>query len=106
MMHTPQSLADMLERDYFPPNSSQGKNLYLVYDEWRMVIDALRAQRAEEVTPDAARYRWLNKQHNMLIYIEDEAQTRANVRLRCGPPLDDWIDRRIEAERSLMNKDE
>lgn len=49
MIHSPQSLADMLERDYFPTTSSLGKNLYLAYDEWRMVIDALRAQRAEAV---------------------------------------------------------
>lgn len=47
MSHSPQSLADVLERDYFPTTSSLGKNLYLSYDEWRMVIDALRAQRAE-----------------------------------------------------------
>ena len=48
---------------------------------------------------DAARYRWLNKQHNILIYIEDEKQTRTNVRLRCGVPLDKWIDARIETEK-------
>ena len=54
MKHSPQSLADMLERDYFPPNSSLGKNLYLAYDEWRMVIDALRAQRAEGFTTVSA----------------------------------------------------
>ena len=49
---------------------------------------------------DAARYRWLNKQHNLLIYVEDEKQTRTNLRLRCGPPLDTWIDNRIDAERT------
>ena len=47
MMHTPQSLADVLERDYFPPDSSLGKNLFLSHGEGRMVIEALRAQRAE-----------------------------------------------------------
>ena len=51
MKHSPQSLADMLERDYFPPNSSLGKNLFLAYDEWRMVIEALRAHRAEVAAP-------------------------------------------------------
>ena len=58
MIHSPQSLADMLERDYFPTTSSLGKNLYLAYDEWRMVIDALRAQRAEAV-PQEALVRWM-----------------------------------------------
>lgn len=56
---------------------------------------------AIEPTQDEKRYRWLNKQHNFMIYIEDEAQMRTNVRLRCGLPLDEWIDNRIkeEAER-------
>ena len=46
----------------------------------------------------AARYAWLNKQHNFLIYIEDADETRQNVRLRCGVPLDEWIDARIKEE--------
>ena len=44
---------------------------------------------------DARRYRWLNRQHNFLMYIEGLDETRTNVRLRCGLPLDEWIDNRI-----------
>ena len=63
-----------------------------------------KAQRAEVVAPkDAERYRWLNKQHNMLMYIEGMDEMRNNVRLRCGEPLDKWIDARIEEERNPMN---
>lgn len=51
------------------------------------------AERAlEEYRQDSARYRWLNNQHNFLIYIEDQEQTRTNVHLRCGQLLDTWID--------------
>ena len=39
--HTPSSLADVLERDYFP--MPYGKNLYLNEYECKMVIAALRA---------------------------------------------------------------
>ena len=39
--HTPSSLADVLERDYFP--MPHGARLYLNEYEWRMVIAALRA---------------------------------------------------------------
>jgi hypothetical protein len=54
-MHTPQSLADVLERDYFPmPSGSTkpsakryGAKLYLTEHEWRMVIAALRASPPE-----------------------------------------------------------
>ena len=54
---------------------------------------------SEAVARDAARYRWLNKQHNFLIFIEAEPEMRReNVRLRCGEPLDAWLDKRIEAE--------
>ena len=40
-LHTPASLADVLERDYFP--IPDGAKLYLNEYEWRMVIAALRA---------------------------------------------------------------
>ena len=56
-MHTPQSLADVLERDYFP--MPDGAKLYLAEHEWKMVITALRASPPEAVERDAARYRWL-----------------------------------------------
>ena len=60
--------------------------------------DAAQAP-SEAVARDAARYRWLNKQHNFLIFIEAEPEMRReNVRLRCGEPLDAWLDKRIEAE--------
>ena len=49
-------------------------------------------------TVDAARYRWLNKQHNFLIYIDGMDEMRSNVRLRCGVPLDSYIDNRIAEE--------
>ena len=46
--YTPQDLADVLERDYFPmPN---GKTLYLNEYEWKMVIAALRASPFETAT--------------------------------------------------------
>lgn len=55
----------------------------------------------------AARYRWLNKQHNFMIYIEGNDQMRTNVRLRCGEPLDTWIDARIREESAApQDKDE
>lgn len=41
--HTAASLADMLERDYFPQPGVGGKKLYLCEHEWRLVIDALRS---------------------------------------------------------------
>jgi hypothetical protein len=39
-LHTPASLADVLEKDYFP--MPKGKSLYLTEYEWRMVVTALR----------------------------------------------------------------
>jgi hypothetical protein len=48
---------------------------------------------------DAARYRWLNKQHNFLVYIENDKGERQQLRLRCGLPLDEWIDNRLKDER-------
>ena len=38
--HTAASLADMIERDYFP--MPRGKNLYLSEHEWTLVLKALR----------------------------------------------------------------
>jgi len=40
--HTPASLADVLEKQYFPKPGVGGKQLYLSEYEWRMVIGALR----------------------------------------------------------------
>lgn len=52
---------------------------------------------------DAKRYRWLNKQHNFVAYIEGATRTRQHVNLRCGVPLDEWIDARISEE--VANQD-
>ena len=40
--HTPASLADMLEKDYFSKPGVGGKSLFLTEHEWLMVIHALR----------------------------------------------------------------
>lgn len=52
---------------------------------------------------DAARYRWLCKQNNFLVYIENDAGEQTKVRLRCGAPLDSWLDDRLneEADKAL-----
>ena len=50
---------------------------------------------------DAERYRWLNRQHNFLITINEKP-----VRLRCGGAvLDDWIDARIAEEQPSAASD-
>ena len=60
---------------------------------------AAMSGRAEEVrtpstlTADAMRYRWLNRQDNFFVQINDKP-----VRLKCGLPLDKWIDARREEE--------
>ena len=55
---------------------------------------------------DARRYRWLNRQHNFLMYIEGPDETRTNVRLRCGLPLDEWIDNRIAEDAQRAPQEE
>ena len=52
-----------------------------------------------ELCKMAARYAWLNKQHNFVAYIEGVTHDRRHVNLRCGIPLDEWIDNRIAEER-------
>ena len=87
-MHTPQSLADVLERDYFP--MPDGAKLYLAEHEWKMVITALRASPSEAVERDAARYRWLRNQHDAFW-----VRFRADDGLECdlfGHDLDAAID--------------
>lgn len=49
---------------------------------------------------DAARYRWINKKHNFVMHIEDNDFRRQHMNLRCGEPLDTWIDARIAEERT------
>lgn len=48
---------------------------------------------------DAERYRWLNANHNFMMYVESEDHTKTHVRLRCGEPLDQWIDAAINATK-------
>lgn len=101
---------------YDPEGNEVESGYYVTYDDH---IEALQARRAEgepsiETTgyldpntaegtmKDAARYRWLNKQHNFIIHIESMDHLR-HYNLKCGGPLDTWIDARLEAERTDMN---
>lgn len=45
------------------------------------------AAEARRTVEDAERYRWLNAKDNFLVVIDDKP-----VRLKCGEPLDKWID--------------
>ena len=56
-------------------------------------LTALRA-RCEAAEKAAERYRWLNRKDNFLITIEDKP-----CRLKCGKPLNDWIDAAIAKEQ-------
>lgn len=50
---------------------------------------------------NAERYRWLNAKFGLLLELEHDirgAGRYEKVRLRCGEPLDRWIDGQIEAE--------
>ncbi len=53
---------------------------------------------------DALRYRWLNQQHHFLMYIEQVGGERSKMRLRCGEPLDAWVDARIEEEQKRTDE--
>ena len=68
------------------------------WDELReLALNGL--ERSPEATAQkAARYDWLNQQHNFVLYVEDEQRNREHLRLRCGLPLDEWIDNRIAEE--------
>ena len=54
--HTPASLADVLERDYFP--MPEGAKLYLAEHEWRMVVNALRSASAPQSEKPAIPEGW------------------------------------------------
>ena len=87
---------------YTPPtieelNDTIAKERKRANDAWAAA--QMEREVAEAYKADALRYRWLNKQHNFMVYIEDAEETRTNVRLRCGLPLDEWIDNRIAEER-------
>jgi hypothetical protein len=77
---------------------------FLTIHEWTAIFcqvreaNELRAELAE-AQKDAARYRWLNAQDNFLAYIEQPDGTK-RYRLKCGEPLDRWIDAAIDAARS------
>jgi hypothetical protein len=100
-MHTPQSLADVLERDYFP--MPDGAKLYLAEHEWRMVIDALRASPPEAEGKDliayAARYSWLrDKSANQYEHPIAVSQTRTEGGMNyVGPLLGKALDEAIDA---------
>lgn len=57
-------------------------NLAVAYLELSAQVEALKL--------DAARYRWLNAKDNFLIYIDKKP-----LRLKCGEPLDRYIDAEI-----------
>ncbi len=59
-------------------------------------LSALQLER-EALRVDAMRYRWLNKQDNFMLYMEDAQLLRKNVRLKCGEPLNVCIDAAILA---------
>ena len=54
-----------------------------------------------DANKDAARYRWLNATDNFLIHIDSKP-----VRLKCGDPLDAWIDARIVERDAAMREQE
>ena len=54
---------------------------------------------------DAARYRWINKQHNFVMHVEGNDFKRQHMNLRCGEPLDTWIDARIAEESNAPTDD-
>jgi hypothetical protein len=99
-MHTPQSLADVLERDYFPrPSGSTkpsaeryGAKLYLTDHEWRMVIAALRASppEAEELAQlcdevGASDYQKVNATHGeRLAWCHGAVACADAIRARCN----------------------
>lgn len=64
-------------------------------------IDAIcdLALAAQEDKKDAKRYRWLNSNHSFLAYVEADAGTK-RYNLRCGEPLNRWIDDAIAALES------
>lgn len=66
--------------------------------------EAPRPEVAPRDDKDAARYRWLCKQNNFLVYIENDAGEQTKVRLRCGAPLDEWLDNRLAEERHQPQK--
>ena len=66
----------------------------------RAKLPADTLAKLSELEWDAGRYRWLNSKHNLLISIEDNDGKLARLRLRCGEPLDLYIDRAIDAART------
>ena len=98
--HTPASLADVLERDYFP--MPDGKNLYLNEYEWRMVVEALRCYEADQ--RDAARYRWLRDTDTAVVAWLDEDGPHWSITGRNGHNITrDKLDAAIDAAMSARN---
>lgn len=98
--------ADACDGDY-PAKVNAG--MLACYDSGRREGALLAAPTAPVVEAgairDASRYRWLNRQDNFLAYIEYPDGTKRH-RLKCGEPLDKWIDAEIESERLSMKPSE
>ncbi len=64
--------------------------------EWRLMAEAKRDSlvRLREIEEKAARYDWINRQHNFILEIEDTDHNKS-YRLRCGEPLDRYIDQKL-----------
>ena len=60
----------------------------------QLLLEAARA--LTELSADARRYRWLNAQDNFLAYLQHPSGEKT-YRLKCGEPLDRWIDAAIDA---------
>lgn len=52
-----------------------------------------------ECERDAERYRWLNKHHDMALWVDNHDFRRTHIRLKCGPELDSWLDAAIDKAR-------
>ena len=59
---------------------------------------------------DAERYRWLNSKFELLLSVRENVEiagglpNRDRVYLRCGEPLDKWIDAQLEESRSPVDR--
>ena len=99
---TPNELADKIER----VTERAGSTDYVRLDAecWGMVTKALRSSEASE--RDAARYRWLRKQHwsyNSMCVVE---RPQKNVRLGANCPSLELLDAAIDAAMRSPVSDE
>ena len=113
--HTHASLADVLEKDYFP--MPDGAKLYLNEYEWRMVVEALRCYEAEQSLVlatekgltttgqkiaaderDAVRYRWLRSDPPSHLCVRRLSLNSALGTYLDGENLDTAIDAAMSAQ--------